>query len=447
MRLFFAGLDHTSAAVAVRECLAFSPTSLVAALERLTDRQGAYPALLQEAVILSTCNRVEVYGVVDDVYGAEIENNLVAFLSEFHHLPAEQFASSLSFAYDEGVAEHLFETAAGLRSLVLGEAQIQGQVRKAFCTAQRVRSIGPVLSRLFSRALTAGKRVRRETGLGDGAASVSQASIELAERRMGYLEGRTVLLVGSGKVSELAAQNLLAHGAEDLIVVNRTYENACELAKRYDARVYPYEDLSLALAEADIVISSTSAPGFVLCPDQIRAAVSERALHAHAVNGPDLCPACGMDTDEAAELLLIDLAVPRDIDPAVTEIPGVHLLTVDDLHELVNDTMSQRFQEVEHAHHIVSHELDEMYAWLRSQQFMPVISNWRQQAEALRDAECQRALRHLGELSPEQQHVVEAFSRSLVNKLLHTPTLRTREAAAAGNGQYYADMLRDLWQL
>lgn len=439
MNLFMVGVDHTSAPVAVRECLAFSDADLSNALSLLTVSHDGCPPLLQEAVILSTCNRVELYGLSDD---PNAEQRVVEFLAHFHNVPLERFAASLIFCRDEEVVRHLFETTAGLRSIVLGEAQIQGQARKAFAFAQRMRSAGPILSRLFNRAIITGKRVRHETNLGEGAASVSQAAIELAEQRLGSLEGCTIVLVGSGKVSELAAQNLLAHGAQHLIVVNRTFENALELAGRYGAQAYKFADLPLALSQADIVISSTSAPTTILHRHQIEAALESRAVvnqEARSV-GED-----SPSTTVEGGMLLIDLAVPRDIDADVADIPGVHLYTVDDLRNVVSDTLSRRSAAVTAANQIVSEEVEEFNAWLRSQDALPVLSSWRQQAEQMRHEEVERALRRLATLSPEQQYVVEALSRSLVNKLLHSPTLRTKHAASLGEGQRYTGMIRDLW--
>ncbi len=426
MKLFLVGLDHTSAPVAVRECLAFKPDDIQAALLSLTspDDTGSLP-LLTEAVILSTCNRVEVYGVTHDDVG---EAEIVAFLARFHNVPVNHFAPSLFFRAGDDVVVHLFETTAGLRSIVLGEAQIQGQVRKAFALAQRTGTVGATLSRLFSRAITTGKRVRNETHLAHGAASASQAAIALAEQRLGTLEGSSVLLMGSGKMSELAAQNLLANGSSDLAVINRTYDNAAELAARYGARAYRYEELVTALANADIVISSTAAPGAIICREHIAAALQQRSAN-----------------DRPASMLLIDIAVPRDIEPAVGDLPGIHLCTVDDLHEVINTTLASRNTAVGAARAIVAEELATFDKWLHLQQAMPVLAEWRQQAEELRNTELERALKQLGDLSPEQQHVVEALSRSLVNKLLHNPTLHTRTAAADGEGQRCTAMLRELW--
>jgi len=435
MNLLLVGLDHTSASVAVRECLAFSATALPEALSQLAGQNNGHQPLLTEAVIISTCNRVEVYGVFDgesdEAAQKEVAQKIVNFLAAFHQTPADQFASSLFFRFDEEVVTHLFETAAGLRSIVLGEAQIQGQVRKAYDTAQRVRTTGPILSRLFHHALATGKRVRHETLLGTGAASVSQAGVELARQRLGTLEGRCVLLVGSGQVSELAAQNLLANGAENLLVVNRTYENGQELAARYGARALTFDELPYAMGLADIVISSTAAPTTV-----IQRAHVEAAMQAKLARG-----------ETAPEMLLIDLAVPRDIETDVGTVAGAYLATVDDLQSVVNKTLEHRNAVVTVAKRIVSNEVHDFGAWLRIHQTLPTLSTWRQHAEELRDSELKRAMRRLSTLSPEEQYVVEALSRSLVNKLLHFPTLRTKSAAALGDGQRYAEMLRELWEI
>jgi glutamyl-tRNA reductase len=430
MKLLMVGLDHTSASVAVRESLAFSPTDLPNALSQLTTRNNGTPPVLLESVILSTCNRVEMYGVTNNPIG--VEQRIIEFLARFHEISEEQFRDSLFFYSGEAVVTHLFETSAGLRSLVLGEAQIQGQVRNAYDTAQRVRSAGQVLTRLFRSAITTGKRVRHETTLGSGAASVSQAGVELARQRLGSLEDVRVVLVGSGAVSELAAQNLLANGAGELFVVNRTFERAEELASRYGAKALPFDELIEAMSMADIVISSTAAPTTVINYEHVEEAM-RRKMSRNGTHQPNM--------------LLIDLAVPRDIAENVVDVEGAVLYTVDDLHEVVNQTLVQRGQAIAAAQGIVNQEVQAFGAWLRSYDALPVLTTWRQQAEELRDAEVQRTLRKLNSLSPEEQGIIEAFSRSLVNKILHDPTLRTKHAAAQGDGQRYAAMLRDLWGL
>ncbi|HMQ33198.1 MAG TPA: glutamyl-tRNA reductase [Chloroflexaceae bacterium] len=433
MKLILAGLDHTTAPVEIRERLAFSSTDIPAALTRLTTPQGDRQAPLAEAAILSTCNRVEIYGVA---HGSSTAQTLVRFLADFHGLAEHQFASTLFFVSGEGVARHLCATAAGLRSLVLGEAQIQGQVRQSFENAQALGSLGPTLHRLFQHALKAGKRARAETSLGLGAASVSQAGVELARRRLGDLAGCTVLLVGGGEVSELAAQNLLANGADRLMIVNRTEARARELAGRYNATAHGFDDLPHCLSRADIVISSTAAPVPIIYREHVAAALAAKA-HARGVGA----------SHEPGAMLLIDLAVPRDFAPDVALVPGAHLYTVDDLQDVVRLTLDQRAGAAAAAERIVHEEVSAFEAWCHTQDAVPALTLLRERAEALRNAELERAMRRLADLSPEQLSVVEGLTRSLVNKLLHPPTRRLRDAAAQGDGQRYAAMVSDLFNL
>ncbi len=439
MTLCVVGLDHTTAPVDVRERLAFNPADLPAALLQLTTQNNGSRPLLTEAVILSTCNRVEVYGLASDTGTAK---NIIKFLAQFHGLEKEFFAPSLYFHTGQDVVNHLCSTSAGLQSLVLGEAQIQGQVRNAHEVAQQVGSMGPVLSRLFRQAIVTGKRVRHETMLGQGAASISQAGVELARQRLGCLEGKTVLLVGSGQVSELAAQNLLANGARDLLIVNRTLANGQALAERYGARNFAYDELIYAMSLADIVISSTAAPVTVIHRHHI-----EMAMHTKRSQKGMAVEVNGHDNPSSTAMLLIDLAVPRDIDMDVGELPGVDLYTVDHLQMAVNETLERRSAAVATAQRIIKEETKAFQDWMATREALPALSTLRQHAEQLRDKEIQRARRQLGNLSDEQWGAVEAMSRSLVNKLLHSPTLRMKHAAANGDGMRYAAMLCDLFDL
>ena len=432
MNLMLVGLDHTTAPVEIRERLAFNVTDIPAALLRLTTPRGDRPPLFSEATILSTCNRVEIYGLASEEATAQSVSH---FLADFHGLDEKQFIHTLFFLNGEAVARHLYATTSGLRSLILGEAQIQGQVRTAFEQAQQAGSLGPVLHHLFQHALAAGKRVRSETALGQGAASVSQAGVELARHRLGELRGHKVLLVGGGEVSELAAQNLIANGADRLMIMNRTLARGQELAERYGAEALTFDDLPYALARADIVISSTAAPVPIILREHVAAAISAKA-RARAL-GDGSYPA----------MLLIDLAVPRDIHADVALLQGVHLCTVDDLHEVVQHTLEQRHAVAEVAERIATEEVEHFLAWLRTQDAIPTLTSLRQYAETLRNGELERAMRRLNSLSPEQKSVVEALSRSIVNKLLHPPTRRLRDAAAQGEGMRYAAIVSDLFNL
>lgn len=431
MKLVFAGLDHTTAPIAIREQLAFSANDIPAALKQLTFGQDGRPPLLAEAAILSTCNRVEIYGVAADESAAQ---RVAGFLAEFHGLDEQQFAHTLFFFTGTTVVRHLCATAAGLRSLVLGEAQIQGQVRQAFERAHQAGTLGPVLHRLFQHALAAGKRVRSETALGQGAASVSQAGVEFARRRLGELQGRAVLLLGSGEVSELAAQNLLANGANQLMVINRTLANGRQLAERYGAELYSFDELPQALARADIVISSTAAPTPIVHRQHVADALAAKACDRQLGDPPP-------------HMLLIDLAVPRDVAADVAALPGVHVCTVDDLYEVVRSTLDHRASATEVAQTIADEESESFAAWMRTQDAVPALTRLREQAEQLRHSELERALRRLADLSPEQRGVVDALTRSIVNKLLHPPTRRLRDAAAQGDGQRYAALVSELFNL
>jgi glutamyl-tRNA reductase len=431
MKLILAGLDYTTAPVEVRERLAFDSTAMGEALVRLTRPNGEQPPILVEAVILSTCNRVEIYGLAEAATSAR---DLARFLASFHRLDEREFADAMFCHQGAAVARHLCAIAAGLRSLVLGEAQIQGQVRSSFEQGQLAGSVGPVLHRLFQHALTAGKRARSETTLGQGAASVSQAGVELA-RRLGPLQGRSVLLVGGGEVSELAAQNLLANGANRLTIVNRTLARGRELAGRYGAEALAFDELPQALARCDIVISSTAAPAPIILREQVAAALEAKA-------GRSAPGDMG-----GATMLLIDLAVPRDIDPEVATLPGAHLYTVDDLQDVVQATLGQRAQAVERAEAIAEEEVAAFEAWLRTQEAVPALTMLREQAERLRATEVERAMRRLSDISPEQRVLIDGLTRSIVNKLLHSPTRRLRDAAAQGDGQRFAAIVTELFNL
>ena len=435
MQLCVVGIDHSTAPVAIRERLAFSPEQAAEALALL-----AAPGALAEAVIISTCNRVEVYGVASD---EDAPAHIASFLAAYHGVDPRELAPHLFSEAGDGAALHLCETAAGLHSIVLGEAQIQGQVRVAIERARAAGSAGPVLTALFRHALAAGRRVRRETALGEGPASVSQAGVELARQHLGDLRGCTVLLVGSGEVSELAARNLRAYGASELLVANRTLERAQALAERWGAEPHRLDELPNLLARADIVISATAAPAPLIEQRHVEAAM--RAKLEGACVGVTTMRSYATSTQLAPQMLLIDLAVPRDIAPNAAMVPGVRLCTVDDLQGIIHDTLARRREVVVTAGMIVADEVDAFGAWLRSQAVLPDLARWRQQADEMRQAEVERALHNLPELAPEHAGVIEALSRALVNRLLHTPTLRLKQAAAEGEGEHFAAMLNALF--
>lgn len=418
MHIILVGVDHTTAPIALRERLAFAPRQIPSALKAA--RQA-----VQECVLLSTCNRVELIAVCAN------EQEGIAFLhsviSEARQVSLDELLTCSYALTDEQAIAHLFGVAAGLYSQVLGEPQIQGQVSDALEVAQSGGFAGSVTSALFRAALVAGKRVRTETAISRNAASISHVAVQLARRVLPDLNEASILLVGSGQMSEVAASNLCDNGARKLVVVNRTNTHGLDLARRFGAVHRPFTELLEALAEADVVISSTTAPRAIITPDLVQQALQSRAGRA---------------------LLLIDLALPRDVDPAVGALPGVHLYNLDDLQAEVSEGLRLRSQEIAHANTIIAGEVQAFAAWLRSLSVVDTISDLRRRAETLRQQELERALRRLAPtLSDHEAAIVQELSTRLVNKLLHFPTVRLKDAAALGQSHSYAEALRYLFNL
>jgi glutamyl-tRNA reductase len=402
MRLVLVGTSHHRAPVELRERVA---------LDRA--QASALAGSLGEAVCLSTCNRTELYVVSEDAETAErtAVEALVALEPEVE--PA------LYRLRDDAAALHLFRVAAGLDSLVPGEGEILGQVRAAY----EAGSPGALLNRLFHQALATGKKVRAQTAIAENPASASAAAAALAEQVFGDLDGRTILLVGAGKISDLAARNLRSRGARIAYVANRSADRAAGLAERVGAEALPLAEIEERLAEADVVVSSTSAPGYVLTRETVERARGGRPL------------------------LLIDLAVPRDLDPAIHELDGCYLYDIDDLEAVVAETLIVRRREAERAEEIVAAEADAFRAWQASLDVVPAIASLRARADEIREAELKRAESRLGQLSDAQRQAVEALASRIVEKLLHLPTVRMKQAAAAANGVVYAEAVRHLFGL
>jgi glutamyl-tRNA reductase len=318
---------------------------------------------------------------------------------------------------DEAAALHLFRVAAGLDSMVPGEGEILGQVR----TAHEVGAAGPILDRLFRQALHAGKKARAQTAIGESPASVSSAAAALAEQVFGDLRGRTILVIGAGKVGELAVRNLASRGATIAFVANRSVGRAAELAARFGAEPLPLERVDVELEHADVVLSSTSAPGWIVTRDQV-----ERALPAR----------------KGRPLFLIDLAVPRDLDPGIHELDGCYLYDIDDLEAVVAETLAGRRREAGRAEAFVAEEAERFRAWQASLDVVPAIASLRARAEEIRAAELRRA-----KLTEDERRAAESVTAAVLNKLLHLPTIRMKQAAAAADGVIYADAVRHLFGL
>ncbi len=411
------GLNHKTAPVAVRERVAVSGAELAATLAELRRLPG-----VTEVALLSTCNRSEVYAV-----SAEAEAVAPHVAAWFVQRGQGALAEGHLYRWQgPAAARHLFRVAAGLDSLVLGEPQVLGQVRDAFLLAQGAGTVGPVLSQLFRQALELGKRVRAETGLGEGAASVSYAAVVLARRIFGSLDGRQVLLIGAGKMGELALKNLLSQGAGMVWVANRTAERADALAARLGGRPLPLEAVPAFLEQVDIVLSSVAAPHPVITREQVRLALRRR---------------------RGRPLFFIDIAVPRSIEPAVHQLDGAFLYNVDDLEAVVAESLRQRAEHVAAAESLVEQGVAAFAAWLQSRRAGPVIARLRERAEAVRRQEVERLLRRLPGLSEAERALIQAMSQTLVNKLLHPPTVRVKERLEQGDGEAYLNALAELFDL
>jgi glutamyl-tRNA reductase len=395
MTFTLVGLSHHVAPVELRE--------------RVTlDLQGAVTLArsLGDAVCLSTCNRTELY--VDGID----EGTAVAALENIAGEPLDGVVYRL---HEDAAALHLFRVAAGLDSLVPGEGEILGQVRAAYDSVEA----GPVLDHVFRQALAVGKRVRTETAIGESPASVSSAAAALAAQVFGDLTGRRVLLIGAGRIGELAASNLASRGAEIAFVANRTVETAQELARRFGGRALTLEEVGTRLGEVDVVVSSTSSAGPVLT-------------------------AADVPGKRRAPLFFIDIAVPRDLDSDIARLGGCFLYDIDDLESVVAETLSGRRAEADRAEELVAEEADRFRAWRASLDVVPAITSLRARAEEIRNAELEKLK---GRVSDDERRTLESVTSQILNKLLHLPTIRMKEAAVNADGAAYADAVRHLFGL
>jgi glutamyl-tRNA reductase len=417
MRLLLVGTSYQRAPVELRELLAYDPSLRREALERLS-------AGGTEAAVLSTCNRTEVYAVGDEPSG--LEKRIYGELAGLSGLSRSELEPALYTVTDEAAAMHLFRVAAGLDSMVPGEAQILGQVREAYEAARGADTAGSTLHRLFRQALRVGKRVRTETAIGENPASVSSAAAQLAERVFDDLAGRRILLIGAGKTADLTAANLISRNVGEIVVANRSSERAEALARRFDGRAVGLDEVERELAHVDVVVASTSSQGYL-----VTAAQAERAMRER----------------RGRSIFFIDIAVPRDVDPAVNDLEGCYVYDIDDLERVVAESVAGRREEAVRAEAIVSEEADGFRAWQLSLDVVPAISSLRARAESIRREELERAQGRLGALSPTQRRAVEALTSQIVAKLLHQPTVRMKEAAGAADGVLYADAVRHLFGL
>jgi glutamyl-tRNA reductase len=419
MTLFACGLSHRTAPVELREQLAVEEDKL---RELLRDIQAT--GAVSETVILSTCNRVEVYGVAE-VAG---EGRAVAFGHMCRHrgVQAAALEPYLYTHVDADAVRHVFRVAASLDSMLIGEPQILGQVKDAFALAQSCETVGPALHSLFSQAFAVAKRVRTETDIGRHAVSVSFAAVELAKKIFDGLRGRAILLLGAGKMSELAARHLVEHGAFPIYVVNRTWSRAQELARALAGTPVPFAELTTALGAVDIVITSTGAPMPIVTRQLIARVMQERG---------------------ARPLFFIDIAVPRDVEPAVGELAGVYCYDIDDLKQVVEANLRERARAAERAETLVEREVAKFLTRLGDAEVIPIIVSLRERLEAIRTAEVRKALARVPDATPQTRDAMDALSLAIVNKILHAPITKLRESSRAGAGRSWMNLVHELFGL
>jgi glutamyl-tRNA reductase len=419
MALFVAGLSYRAAPVELRETLAVEEDKL---RELLRDVQDA--GVVDEVVVISTCNRVEIYGVAE-VPG---EARSAAFRRLCRHRGLDPAAvEPLLYTYvDDDAVHHAFRVSASLDSMMIGEPQILGQVKDAFALAQSCQTVGPTLHMLFTQAFAVAKKVRTETEIGRHAVSVSFAAVELARKIFAGLSGKAVLIVGAGKMSELAARHLVEQGAFPIYVANRTMSRAQEMARALAGTAVPFDELPTALAGVDIVITSTGAPEPVITRGMV-----ERAVHGRR-NRP---------------LFFIDIAVPRDVESAVDTLDDVYRYDIDDLKQVVDANLRERAREAQRAESLVEREVAKFRARLSDVEVIPTIVSLRERLEGIRAGEVRKALARLPEASPETRAALEALSSAIVNKILHAPITKLRESSRAGAGRSWTELVHELFGL
>lgn len=416
------GLNHTTAPVQVREQVASAPCVRDDTLDRMQIIQKT--ASISESLILSTCNRTEIYVVTTDLTASQsVVRSLFA--------GNETFAGIADYLYtytDRLAIEHLFAVASGIDSMVLGEFEILGQVRNAYISAAERQSVGPVLHHLFNEAIHVGKRSHSETNIGAGAISVAYAAVSLARQRTGALTGKHVLVAGAGETAHRVAKCLVEENTSTVVVANRTFDHAAALAREIGGQAAHFSELAAELAQADVVISATSAPHIVLTAGMVRSAMEHR---------------------HARPLLLVDIAVPRDIEPAAADIENVELYNIDDLRRRVDSNLAIREQAISQVRAIIAEETDKSCQWLAERRAAPVIADLRERAEGIRAIELEKALRRLGHLhlSERDRNVIDALSSGILNRFLATPTEHLKERVQSGDGEVYLCALRELFEL
>ena len=417
--LVLVGVNHKTTPVEIREKLAFNQAKLEASLEELVTS----PEII-ENIILSTCNRVEIYARVENTdRGIQL---LQDFICDYHSISRGNLDQYFYSFCDNQAVEHLFRVSSSLDSMVLGEAQILGQVKDAYSTARSFSSTGMVLNQLFEKAFNVAKKVREETGISERGVSISSAAVELAKKIFEDLENHSVMLVGTGEMAELAAKHLISYGVKTVYVASRTYERAAALAQTLNGCALDFEAFKEEMHKADIIITSTAAPTFIIQKEMMEKAIQKRK------NKP---------------IFLIDIAVPRDIAPEVNELENVYLYDIDDLQNVVNANMEERQKEAENAMDIIKHEVTKFNNWFSTLDAVPTIVEMRNRAEGMRKIEVEKNLKNMDHLSTDDKESIHLLTQSIVNKILHKPTINLKKKTQSQDGHIYLKAIRHLFHL
>lgn len=419
MHMIVVGLNYRTAPVEIREKFAFSEQELPAALQQLKDTKS-----ILECVIVSTCNRTEIYAVVDRLYmcGYYIRS----YLERWFGIPREYMKDYLYMYEDRPVIEHLFKVTSGLDSMVIGETQILGQVRDAFLKAQNEKATGTLFNMLFKQAVTLAKRAHSETAIGENPVSVSYAAVELGKRIFGNFKKKTVMIIGAGKMSELTLKHLAGQGADRVLVVNRTMSKAEELAGKMNGIAVPMDRMLDELRHVDVVISSTGSSEYVLVSQQIQRVMSTR---------------------KSRPLFMIDIAVPRDLDPNITKVSNVYLYDIDDLELIVETNMNERRKEATKIESMVAEEISAFEQWFKLLGVGPVIQALQEKANAIHEETMDNLLLKLTDLDEREAKLIRKLTKSMMNQMMRDPILRIKELAGGRNGEQALNVFTDLFAL
>jgi len=412
------GINHKTAPVELRECIAFSGDESIAALQTLHRQPD-----INEVLLFSTCNRVELLLVTDDK--TRTISATKDFIAEYNKIPLEQFDDALYIHEGNEAVRHVFRVAASLDSMMVGEPQILGQIKEAYRMATEVKSSGVILNRLLHRTFFVAKRIRTETGIGDHAVSISYAAVELGRKIFGNLAGKSVLLIGAGEMAELAVEHLIRNKASDIYVANRTFENGVELARKFNGKPIRFEEITAFLASADIIISSTGSPEFVITRDQVKSVIRKRR------NRP---------------IFFIDIAVPRDIDPRVNRLTNSYVYDIDDLQGVVDDNIEDRQQEAIKGERIIDEAVIGFRQWYDSLEVVPTIVALRKKMESIAAAEMQKTL-NTNKIPADSVSAIQKMTGSLINKILHDPTIFLKKDGMLEDKSLHIDVVRKLFKL